>query len=90
MSHLWQELRFGRDHRWTPPHMSAYVDSELSALARARFQRHTAVCSECRSVLDDLRHMLVLLQGAPSPQPVADAPSIASAVSRRLHEPAEG
>jgi anti-sigma factor RsiW len=69
--------------------MSAYVDSDLSASARARLQRHTAACQECRSVLEDLAHMLALLQTAPSPEPVANVPAIAGAVLRRLHEPAE-
>jgi anti-sigma factor RsiW len=89
MSSLWHELRFRRDHRWTPPHMSAYLDSDLRTQARARVQRHTAECPECRSVLDSLRRMLDLLQSAPLPEPPADVPAIASAVLRRLHEPAE-
>ena len=65
MSRVWHKLRFARDHRWTPPHMSAYLDSELSAWAGARLERHTAVCPECRGVLHDLRRMLALLQSAP-------------------------
>jgi anti-sigma factor RsiW len=89
MSPLWHELRFRRDHRWTPLHMSAYLDHDLSAWARARLQRHTAECHECRGVLDDLRRMLGLLQSAPSPDPAADVPAITSAVLRRLHEPAD-
>ena len=89
MSTLWHELRFRRDHRWTPPHMSAYLDSDLRTRARARLEHHTAECPECRSVLDDLRRMLALLQSAPPPEPVADGPAIATAVLRRLHEPAD-
>jgi anti-sigma factor RsiW len=89
MSRFWHELRFRRDHRWTPPHMSAYLDSELSAWARSRLEHHTADCPECRSLLGDLRRMLALLRTAPSPEPVAGAPAIASAVLARLHEPAE-
>ena len=89
MSPVWHKLRFRRDHRWTPPHLSAYLDFELSAEARVRLERHTAECPECRSILEDLRHMLGLLQGAPAPEPVADASAITSAVLRRLHEPAD-
>ena len=89
MSSLWHELRFHSDHRWTPPHMSAYLESDLSAWARARLERHTAECPECRSVLEDLRHLLALLQSAPAPEPVADVPAIASSVLRRLHESAD-
>jgi anti-sigma factor RsiW len=69
--------------------MSAYLESDLRTHARARLERHTAVCPECRSVLDDLRHMLVLLQSAPLAEPVVDVAAIAGAVLRRLHEPAE-
>jgi anti-sigma factor RsiW len=86
MNPLWHELRFRRDHRWTPPHMSAYLDSDLSASARARVERHTAECRQCRGVLDDLRRMLALLHSSP---PLADVPAIAGAVLGRLHEPAD-
>jgi len=86
MSPLWHELRFRRDHRWTPPHMSAYLDSDLSAWARTRVERHTAECRDCRGTLDDLRHMLALLHSAP---PFTDVPAIAGAVLARLHEPAD-
>jgi anti-sigma factor RsiW len=88
MSRLWHKLRFARDHRWTPPHMSAYLDSDLPITARARLERHTAECSECRGVLGDLRRMLALLHSALPPEPVAGGPAIATAVLRRLHEPA--
>ncbi len=69
--------------------MSAYLDSDLSARARVRLERHTVACTECRGVLEDLRNMLALLQHAPAPEPVADLPAITSAVLRRLHEPAD-
>ena len=69
--------------------MSAYLDSDLWTQARARLEHHTAECPECRSVLDDLRHLLALLHNAPPPEPVADGPAIATAVLRRLHESAE-
>ncbi len=89
MNSLWHELRFRRDHRWTPAHMSAYLDSDLRTQARARLVHHTAECPECRSILDDLQHMLGLLRSAPAPEPAAGGPAIATAVLRRLHEPAD-
>ena len=89
MSTFWHELRFRRDHRWTPPHTSAYLEADLSVGARERLERHTAECLECRRVLDDLRRMLALLQGALRPEPPADGPAIATAVLRRLHEPSD-
>ncbi len=89
MSSLWNELRFRRDHRWTPPHLSGYIDADLSARGRARLERHVAQCPECRKLVDDLRHLLGLLQRAPAPAPAADVAAIASGVQQRLHEPAE-
>jgi anti-sigma factor RsiW len=69
--------------------MSAYLDSDLRGDARARLERHTAECVGCRSVLGDLRRLLALLHSAPPPEPLADGPAIATAVLRRLHEPAD-
>jgi anti-sigma factor RsiW len=89
MSSFPHALRFARDHRWTPRHMSAYLDSDLRTQARSRLERHTAECADCRSVLGDLRRMLALLRIVPPPEPVADRSAIATAVMRRLHEPAD-
>ena len=69
--------------------MSAYLDSDLRTQTRARLERHTAECPECRSVLDDLRRLLALLHTAPPPEPATDGPAIATAVLRRLHESAD-
>jgi anti-sigma factor RsiW len=88
VSSVWHKLRFMRDHRWTPPQMSAYLDSDLPTRARARLERHTAECPECRGVLGDLRRMLALMHSALSPEPAAGGPALATAVLRRLHEPA--
>ena len=90
MSSLLPELRFRRDHRWAPPRMSAYLDSELRTRAETRLERHAAVCPECRGLLQDLRRLLGLLHSAPAPEPVADTRAITGAVLRRLHEPADG
>jgi anti-sigma factor RsiW len=89
MSTVWHELRFRRDHRWTPPHMSAYLDADLRTQARSRLERHTAECPECRSVVYELRRLLALLQSAPPPEPAPVGPAIATAVLRRLHESAD-
>jgi anti-sigma factor RsiW len=67
--------------------MSAYLDGELASRSRARMQRHTGECSECRGILQGLRRMLGLLQGLPSPSAKREAPDIAAAVRARLHEP---
>ena len=72
-------LRFARDHRWAPEHLSAYLDGELPPRARVRLERHAAECPECRGVLGGLRRMLGLLPrlllagGAPDVQDLAAA-----------------
>jgi anti-sigma factor RsiW len=88
MKPVWQQLRFRREHRWTQLHMSVYLDADLRRESRARLERHTAQCPECRGVLDELRQMLALLRTAPPPAAVADTQAITSAVLLRLHESA--
>ena len=88
MSSISHEIRFRRDHRWTREHMSAYLDSELGAELRVRLEHHAAECPQCRAVLSQLQRMLDLLETVPRPEPTADGSAIASAVMRRLHEPA--
>lgn len=87
MSNVLHQVRFRRDHRWAPAHMSAYLDNELLSRAKARMERHTAECPECRGVLHSLRRMLGVLERAPQPSPGADTSAIAAAVRQRLHEP---
>lgn len=79
-------LRFRRDHRWAPPHMSAYVDDDLPLRARTRLERHVEECPECRGVLKSLRRMLGLLGGLGPGSTRPDVPDIAGAVRARLRE----
>lgn len=88
MNGVLHRARFRRDHRWAPPHMSAYLDGDLASRARARLERHTGECAECRGVLHSLRRMLVRLHGLPTSG--RRAPEIARAVRQRLHEPSDG
>jgi Putative zinc-finger len=91
MSNIGHRLRFLRDHRWAPGHMSAYLDGELASRPRARLDRHIEECAQCRRLLESLRRMLGLLQALPEPRARPGAPQqIATAVRRRLHEPAGG
>jgi anti-sigma factor RsiW len=64
--------------------MSAYLDGDLASRARARLERHTGECAECRGVLHSLRRMLVRLNGLPTSG--HRAPDIARGVRERLHE----
>ena len=90
MSNVLHRARFMRDHRWAPGHMSAYLDGELASRPRARIERHSEECPECRGVLYSLRRMLGMLQRLPPPSTRADALNITAAVRARLHEPQGG
>jgi anti-sigma factor RsiW len=85
----WHRFQFRRDHRWTPGHLSAYLDADLRAAARARLERHTAECPDCNGVLDSLRFMLGRLHQVQAAELSAEVPDITGAVLRRLHEPSE-
>jgi anti-sigma factor RsiW len=39
--------------------ISAYLDDDLDAAARASVERHLAACDDCRAVVDDLRRLRV-------------------------------
>jgi anti-sigma factor RsiW len=84
MNSVLHHARFRRDHRWTPRNMSGYLDGDLGSRARARLERHTGECAECRGVLHSLGRMLVLLHSLP--RSGHGAPEIAQAVRQRLHE----
>lgn len=56
-------LRFWIDHRWTPGHLSEYVDGELAPAGRARVERHVHDCPKCRELLRNLRSILTSLGG---------------------------
>jgi anti-sigma factor RsiW len=87
MSEFWYRLRFGRDHRWAPRRMSAYLDGELALRRRARMERHAGDCPECRWLLASLRQTLGALHRLPTPEGGADPVQLAASVRLRLSEP---
>jgi anti-sigma factor RsiW len=80
-------MRFWVDHRWTPAHMSAYLDEELADGGRSRFERHVSECSQCRRLLAGLRATVEALHDVPLPGAGGEAPQIATSVRLRLREP---
>lgn len=80
-------LRFWRDHRWAPDHMSAYLDDELPAAARVRMERHVRACRECRELVGGLTLVIEGLHRLPAPQDGGGAAQIAGAVRARLGDP---
>jgi anti-sigma factor RsiW len=87
MSGVLYRARFRRDHRWTPNHMSAYVDAELARGERGRMERHLDECGECRRLLAGLRATLDVLHRLPAPSGGAGTLQLVSAVRARLREP---
>jgi anti-sigma factor RsiW len=87
MSRLVDRARFRRDHRWAPRRMSDYLDGELAAGTRARFERHLGECHECRRLLAGLRRTLELLHRSSARTGAVDAVELAAAVRVRLSEP---
>jgi anti-sigma factor RsiW len=82
-----RRLRFWRDHRWAPDHMSAYLDGELPASARVRMERHVRACRQCREVVGGLTMVIDGLHRLPAPTDGGGAAHIAAAVQARLGEP---
>jgi anti-sigma factor RsiW len=87
MGSLIYRARFSLDHRWTPRHMSAFVDGELGSGQRLRVERHVGECEECRRLLAGLRTVLSALHRLPARSGERDADQIAAAVRLRLSEP---
>jgi anti-sigma factor RsiW len=87
MSEFFYRVRFRRDHRWAPVHMSGYLDAELASSRRTRMERHVTECSQCRRLLATLRQLLDALHRLPAPTGTAAALQMADSVRRRLKEP---
>jgi anti-sigma factor RsiW len=83
MRTLGQRLGFSLDHRWVPAHLSDYLDGELDARGRARVERHTQLCPQCRRLLQGVREMLDLLRAHPLAREPAPT-ELVSAVRARL------
>jgi anti-sigma factor RsiW len=86
MSSVHDRERFERDHRWAPERMSDYLDGDLAASARARFERHLGECRECRRLLESLRRTLHALHGLSTPTTTVHAQAIAASVRARLSQ----
>lgn len=88
MINLVTRTRFRRDHRWTPTHLSDFVDGDLPSRGRTRLQRHVDNCPDCHRALVTLQRMLDRLHHLPRTR-ADETPDIAAAVRRRLDEPVE-
>lgn len=86
MGKLLHRVRFWLDHRWAPPHMSGYLDTELRPRRARRMEGHVAECDECRRLLAGLRTMLEALHALPAAAGGAGPAQISASVRARLGE----
>lgn len=72
------------DHaRWSS-RLSAYLDGETGVEERAALERHLGECSDCRSVLEDLRAITAAAPGYAGSEPAHDLwPGISAAIEQR-------
>ena len=84
MRRLIERLRFARDHRWSPDHMSEYIDGDLDSRERSRVERHTAECPECDELLRELRAMVAALGGMRGRAGDGVAAAVLAGVQQRL------
>ncbi len=84
MSNIVHRIRFRLDHRWTPAHMSDYLDGDLAPRPHRRIEDHVAECGQCRRTLAALRATLTALRDLPPAKAEAQAAQITAAVRLRL------
>ncbi len=69
--------------------LSAYVDGELDADARARLEEHLPGCAECRTTLDALRATVTELRALDEPAPSQhESWALRAAIARAKARPA--
>jgi anti-sigma factor RsiW len=79
-----ERVRFFFDHRWSPDHMSEYLDGDLDAGGRRRIERHTGKCPECEELLRELRAMVAALAGFRGRAAEGVAAAVLAGVQQRL------
>ncbi|HEX9580475.1 MAG TPA: zf-HC2 domain-containing protein [Gemmatimonadales bacterium] len=74
--------------QWTE-RLSEYLDGDLSADERVELEAHLPGCPECRTILDDLRAVVVRASQLEDRRPAGDLwPGIAERIGAQTREPA--
>ncbi|MGH2985852.1 MAG: zf-HC2 domain-containing protein [Solirubrobacterales bacterium] len=60
-STTWRRLNRRRDHRWSMPRVSDYLEGELRADEQRRLAQHEELCAECARLIRTLRVLLAVL-----------------------------
>ena len=80
MATTWRRLNTRRDHRWSQPRFSAYLDGELPARQERRVADHAQLCPECARLVATLQILLAILPSLRLP------PAAALAIAERTAE----
>ena len=76
----WRRFNTWRDHRWSRPRYSDFIDGELPLRQQRRLAEHAEVCPECARLIATLEIMLEVLPSLRLP------PSAALAVAEQTAE----
>jgi anti-sigma factor RsiW len=73
---IWTRIAKRREHRWSWPRISAYIDGELARAERSRLERHADDCEECGPMLRSLRWLVGALRTLGAPPEASVVPSV--------------
>ena len=79
---LLQRRRMAREHGWSSPRLSEYLDRELGPAERERLEAHVRICPQCHRILGTLRSTLRALAG----MRLRPVPGLADDIVERLRE----
>jgi anti-sigma factor RsiW len=84
----WRRINVGRDHRWSQPRFSDYVDGELPQRQERRLGDHAGLCPECARLIATLQALLEVLPSLrlPASAALAVAEQTAERVRAQIEE----
>ena len=72
----WRRIRTRREHSWSWPRISDYIDGELAGAEQRRLKRHADTCAECGPLLRSLLWVVGTLRTLGAPQEASIVPSV--------------
>ena len=64
---MWERIRRRREHRWSWPRISNYIDGELAPAEQRRLKHHADICQECGPLLRSLTRLVGALRTLAAP-----------------------
>lgn len=72
----WKRRRNRREHRWSWPRISDYIDGDLARIEQRRLTRHADTCPECGPLLRSLLRVVGALHTLRESQEPSIVPSV--------------